>query len=411
MSSKKWKYAVGEKGGTVTVYEREVGGLLYARAFDASLQSGKGGYRRISLGHRDKDRAKAFALEQAAKLQQGRSDLSMGRITLTALFGLYRTHRTPRKTPGVQKSDDRLIEMWTRFLGAGKDPHSITLGEWEAFIDARRSGAMDARGKSVRDEKPRLVRARPVEIDLKWLKAVLNWGTKWRSRDGRYLLRENAVRGYEIPTEKNPLRPVVSQDRYEATRAVSDQITMEMRPNSKREGQRSYLTEILDIVNGTGRRISAVCSLTYEDLSLSEGPYGSICWPADTDKMGHESTVPISPAVRAALDRIHAERPGIGAVPLFPSPSDPAKPMTRHLADKWLRKAERLAGLEPLKGSLWHAYRRKWGSERKHLPDVDVAAAGGWKDTVSLKRAYQQADADTILSVVLSGGELREKQA
>ena len=60
---------------------------------------------------------------------------------------------------------------------------------------------------------------------------------------------------------------------------------------------------------------------------------------------------------------------------------------------------------------LWHAYRRKWGSERKHLPDVEAAAAGAWKDTVSLKRAYQQADADTILSVVLSGGELREKQA
>ena len=186
---------------------------------------------------------------------------------------------------------------------------------------------------------------------------------------------------------------------------------MEMRVNSKREGQRSYLSEILEIVNGTGRRLSAACSLTYEDLSLSEGPYGSIRWPADTDKMGHESTVPISPAVRAALERILAERPGIGAAPLFPAPGDPTKPMTRHLADKWLRKAEKLAGLEPLKGSLWHAYRRKWGSERKHLPDVDVAAAGGWKDTMSLKRAYQQADADTILSVVLSGGELREKQA
>ena len=186
---------------------------------------------------------------------------------------------------------------------------------------------------------------------------------------------------------------------------------MEMRVNGKREGQRSYLSEILDIVNGTGRRLSAVCSLTYEDLSLSEGPYGSIRWPADTDKMGHEFKVPISPSVRAALERILAERPGIGAAPLFPSPSDPTEPMTRHLADKWLRKAEKLAGLEPLKGSLWHAYRRKWGSERKHLPDVDVAAAGGWKDIMSLKRSYQQADADNILSVVLSGGELREKQA
>jgi hypothetical protein len=50
------------------------------------------------------------------------------------------------------------------------------------------------------------------------------------------------------------------------------------------------------------------------------------------------------------------------------------------------------------------------GSERKHLPDVDAAGAGGWKGTVSPKRAYQQADANTILTVVLSGGEPREKQ-
>jgi len=301
--------------------------------------------------------------------------------------------------------------MWTRFLGARKDPSTIALREWEVFTDARRSGAIDPRGRNVKEGNRKPIRARPVEIDLKWLKAVLNWGTKWRTREGRYLLIENPVRGYQILTEKNPRRPVVSEDRYEATRAVSNQVTMEIRWTSERVGQRSYFSEILDIVNGTGRRISAVCALTYQDLDLTDGPYGSIRWPADTDKMGHESTVPISPPVRAAIDRILRERPGIGAAPLFPSPGDPTQPMTRHLADKWLRKAEKLAGLEPQVGSLWHAYRRKWGSERKHLPDVDVAAAGGWKDTVSLKRAYQQADAATILSVVLNGGELREEQA
>ena len=37
--------------------------------------------------------------------------------------------------------------------------------------------------------------------------------------------------------------------------------------------------------------------------------------------------------------------------------------------------------------------------------------AGRSLHTVSLKRAYQQADADTILSVVLNRGELREEQA
>ena len=153
------------------------------------------------------------------------------------------------------------------------------------------------------------------------------------------------------------------------------------------------------------------CRLTFADLMLEEGPHGSIRWPADTDKMGHESTVPISPPVRAALDRIHAERPGIGAAPLFPSPGDPTKPMTRHLADKWLRKAEKLAGVETQVGSLWHAYRRKWATERKHLPDADVAAAGGWTNSLTLKKVYQQSDAETMLQVVLGGGELREHKA
>ena len=172
---------------------------------------------------------------------------------------------------------------------------------------------------------------------------------------------------------------------------------------------RSYLTEILDILNGSGQRLSAVCSLTFDDLRLNEGgPDGLIRWPADTDKIGVESTVPISPAVRKALDRIIAEHPGIGRAPLFPSPGDPTKPMTRHLAGKWLRKAEKFAGLEPLVGSLWHAYRRKWATERKDLSDVDVAAAGGWKNAMTLKRVYQQADAATMLEVVLGGVELRE---
>ena len=337
--------------------------------------------------------------------------MTLGRITLTRLVSDYWTHRTPRKSTGEQKADRTRGKLWIRVLGADKDPHKITLGEWEAFIDARQSGAINARGEPRPAGKRRPVRNRSVEEDLKWLKWVLNWGTKWQTKEGQYLMRENPVRGYDIPTEKNPMRPVATQDRYEAIRAVTDEVMMEIRWNGKREEQRSYLSEIFDIANGTGRRLSAVCSLRYDDLSLSDEPYGSIRWPADTDKMGHESTVPISPSVRAALDRIHADRPGIGAAPLFPSPGDPTQPMTRHLADKWLRKAEKLASVAPQKGSLWHAYRRKWATERKNLSDTDVAAAGGWQNSLTLRKVYQQADAETMLHVVLHGSELRERKA
>jgi len=405
---KRWSYSAGERPHTVVVEEREVGGTLRVRAWDATKGGGKGGWVRRSLGHRDREAAKTYALERAAKLSKGDADLRQGKVTLGQVFALYKSRRTPRKSLKEQKADARRRELWTSVLGAGKDPHKVFLSEWERFIDFRTSGEIDARGKAVAEAERATVGTRSVEADLKWLRWVFNWAAKWRTAQGQYLMHENPVRGYEIPTEKNPRRPVASTDRYDAIRKISDQQQMEIRWNGKRETQRSYLSELLDIVNGTGRRISAVCQLRYEDLRLSEGPYGSIRWPADTDKGGRESCVPISPSVRHALDRVLRARPGIGFAPLFPKPTDRALPLSIHLASKWLREGEKLAGLDTQSGSLWHAYRRKWVTERKHLPDVDVAAAGGWKDTQALKSAYQQADTETMLRVVLEAGELRE---
>ena len=80
------------------------------------------------------------------------------------------------------------------------------------------------------------------------------------------------------------------------------------------------------------------------------------------------------------------------------------------MADKWLRRGEELAKLEPQEGSLWHAYRRGWATARKHMPDVDVARAGGWANPATPGASYQQADDETILRVVLGGDELRKAQ-
>lgn len=89
-------------------------------------------------------------------------------------------------------------------------------------------------------------------------------------------------------------------------------------------------------------------------------------------------------------------------------PEDPRRPVRQEQASTWLRKAERLAKLAALDGSLWHAYRRLWASARKDLPDVDVAQAGGWSSLEALKRAYQQPDDATMLRVVMHRVELRE---
>lgn len=411
---RRWTHKAGGKGGSVTVYERSPGGPLYARVFDPSIAGGKGGYRRVSLKHTDRERAKTYALEQAAKLRQGRNDLVNGKVTLGQLFARYQAHRSPRKTIGDQAEDRRRAEMFARVLGAGKDPHFISLGEWEAFIDARGSGAIGPVGGLVSIASRKAVRTRTIQADCKWLRHVLTWGTKWRDQHGRYLLRENPVRGFDIPTEKNPRRPVASTDRYERIRAASDQINMDVRWDGHRRSRRSYLTELLDIVHGTGRRISAICALRYEDLQLERTdarPNGAIRWPESTDKMGRETTAPVNPSVRAALDRVIAERPGIGAAYLFPSMTDLTRPIRSEVASEWLRRAERLAGVPKQEGSLWHAFRRGWATARKHMPDVDVAAAGGWKDVSTLRVSYQRPDPRTMLEVVEGGRELRERKA
>ena len=361
---------------------------------------------RRSLEHADREKAEAYALAQAAKLRRGHQAIDRVKVTLAQVFAAYFRYRTPRKSEREQLADRRRVEMWTRTMGADMDPHEITLRAWESFVDRRASGEIDARGKPVAEPRP--VRPRAVEADCNWLGWVFNWAAKWRGEHGGYLMRENPVRGFERPKDASPRRPVATQDRFDAVRAKSDLVMMEIRWHGKREGCRSYLSELLDIAQGTGRRISAVCSLTYADLRMNDGPHGSIRWPADTDKAGRETVVPIGPTVRAALDRILRERAGIGTAPLFPSPQTPRQPIRYELAAAWLREAEQLANVEPHDGSLWHAYRRSWATSRKHLPDVDVAAAGGWKSTETLRRVYQQPDADTMLRVVLEPALLRE---
>jgi len=74
--------------------------------------------------------------------------------------------------------------------------------------------------------------------------------------------------------------------------------------------------------------------------------------------------------------------------------------MNKMRAEYWLTRAETAAKIPKLERGLWHAFRRLWSVERKHLPDVDVAKAGGWRALATMKRSYQQADPATVLQVI-----------
>jgi hypothetical protein len=69
---------------------------------------------------------------------------------------------------------------------------------------------------------------------------------------------------------------------------------------------------------------------------------------------------------------------------------------------------QRAAGVPKLPQDSFHGLRRKWVSERKHLPDVDVAKAGGWRSISTMKRSYQLADEAGVLEAVLESRKLRD---
>jgi hypothetical protein len=82
-------------------------------------------------------------------------------------------------------------------------------------------------------------------------------------------------------------------------------------------------------------------------------------------------------------------------------------PWPREIFGEQLLVAEQKAGLEHLKGGAWHPFRRKWATERKDLPLVDVKATGGWRDTNTLLTCYQQTDEASMLRVMNAPSKLR----
>jgi integrase len=242
---------------------------------------------------------------------------------------------------------------------------------------------------------------------------MLRWATTVRvQRGARRLLEANPLEGMKLEREKNPRRPVATWERFEQTRAA----IAELRAAESEAADRVRWVQLdlaLVVVEATGRRIGAVRQLRWEDVDLARG---RIRWRAATDKKRREWGTPIPPALVDEIKRARAtiaELAGLQALQgfVFYAAADPARPVRRDVLNRWLERAEAHAELAPLDGGLWHPYRRKWATERKHHPLKDVAAAGGWKDVGTLLTCYTAADDETVLAVMSEARKVRDAQA
>ncbi len=401
---KVWSESIGPYGHRVRLYEDPRSGIIYGEMRDPSRS---GHYRCVSLRHWDRERAIAWAHQQVNEWMERGEHARTQVPTLARILSLYLERETPAKCVSEQQADTRRAKLWARVLGPQKDLSRLTLREWNEFIEARRSGRIDSEGIVTPADQREPVRDSTVGGDLTFLVTVCHWARRWKEEDRRLLPGDDPTLGLPRPKEKNPRRPLVTDDRFERVRAASDNVMMVRGRGKTARVERSYLSEVLDIAHGTGRRISAILALRYQDVRWQDGNPAAIQWPADTDKLGKESLVPVNGEVRRALNRIFSDRPGIGGGCLFPAVNDHSIPIATETVAQWLLKAEALAGLPKQDGSLFHAYRRGWATARKHLPIQDVMAAGGWSEPTTLQTCYQQPDEATLLRVVSEPAELR----
>lgn len=376
---KTWRKSLGERGLRVVLFERKPGGPLYREVWI----DGQRAASKKSLRHRDRQRAEADGYRLLARLKSHQDARDRRDLTLETLFDMYvesPAHRA--KKDRTRREDERKLEWVVHGLGPERSVRSLSPDDVERYTQARLRGEC-ATGKRVG--------ARTVAADLKALSTMLNWATRERDRQGEPLLTFNPLRGVRLPREKNPKRPVETYDRYLKLMDVAE--TVDPR-----------LPLAVTLAESTGRRIGAILKLRREDLDLDRLPHGWVRFRAEHDKTGHEQWVPMTQLARRVvlehLQRVPAEEW------LFPGERSADKPVGVSVMSRLLADAYEEADLARLEGGLWHPWRRKWATERKGLPLKDVAAAGGWSDTATLLRSYQQSDEATLTHVVLEAPKL-----
>ena len=327
-----------------------------------------------SLKHRDWEKAKQQADEFAVNYVQPQpeSESEPEPLTLGRLFDIYGEEVTPTKAVTSRTYEHAAAKMFSEFLGRERDPRTLSLTEWDRFIEAR------TEGRAGMSREP--VGARTVQRDLRFLLGVLNWAAVRGAGHGGTLLERNPLKGLRLPKEKNPRRVILTSEEYQSLLEVADQVDWRFKV-------------ALVLTHETGHRIGAIRQLRWSDINFEDG---AIRWRASTEKTGYEHVTPMSDQARAVLRLAQKKSPGIGDAYVLPAPTRREEPMSKYLATSWWKKAELLAGLAPQRWRGWHSLRRRFASDLMDLPLKLLCTLGGWKSPQTVLECYQHPDQEAM---------------
>ncbi|MGH7604181.1 MAG: tyrosine-type recombinase/integrase [Gemmatimonadaceae bacterium] len=371
-------------GYTVRIGEYAPAGTLHVfQWIDGKQRSRSVEKTRADLGSNPKEQERQarilgrMLIAELAAQHEGSSlpSVSSVPLTLEALANRYEEDGFSGRSDGYKRDALASIRRIAAFLG-DVAVNDLTPSGAARYIEHRTKQGHKPAGRS----------------DLVALSIAANWAI------GEKMLAVNPLADRKTlkvlkEAKTKPSRPVANKARYTALKAKAPELP-------------PVFGVLLDLAWHTGRRITAILSLKWKDVSFektADSPFGCITWYAGVkeDNKKHEHTRPMNSVVSAALKVWQRTTGGIGAQWVFPSETDAAKSLERHTTKKWLQRSEKLAELEHMKHGGWHAFRRGWATARKHFPLKDVAEAGGWRETQSVLECYVQSDTETTNKVML----------
>jgi integrase len=398
-----WTLSLGERGYRVRLFENsEKGGMIYR---EVQLPGGK--KSRCSLGTRDREHAAELGRQLVGGLMAGqappmpKAPLRLGELCKQFLAeSPTLLDNTARDQAGAKTR----LAIVRAVLGDARDVTTLSENDVRQFEARRRAGGIHYGGT----EPTKDVRQRAVQADIKLLKQALYWACSVTRPDGTRMLERNPLQYVRVKGEHDVQRPIASLERFEATREA-------MRGFQQRYGEESRtLGKKLDraraerrhhgwiraelalvLLEATGRRRSSIIGLQWSDFDFATC---RITWRPEHDKKRRTSVVPYPSSLFDAM-RDFQRRLGAVGGHLFPRQAETATHAPRELISQWIRTAEVGAGLPKLKGGTTHPYRRKFRSEKRHLPTKSVAIAGGWSDVATMERCYDLPDDADVLAV------------
>lgn len=385
----KWTRSLGNRGARIRLFQKRRDGVFYR----AIWLSG-GGIDRKSLGTRDRAEAEKLGTALLSALLRDEDVGSSAALSLGMLWRKYKTESDDflDNTPSSKRDAEGHAQVLLGFFGDDCEVRSLTGADQRAFTQKRLAGGIECGIDRVTVP----VRARSVQMDIQLLHTMLKWALTVRVNGGRRLLDHHPLAGVKRLREVNPKRPVATAERFEKTRKAA-QLLAENAVTDAGRAKWIKLELALVLAEATGRRLGSIRQLRWDDVDFKQG---TIRWRAATDKKGKEWKIPMPPSLKQELVSFRRKMGSAFGQLVFPSHDRPDVPLRTDQLSQWLITAEKKAKLPKLDGSLWHAYRRGWATERKHYPVADVAAAGGWRDIGTLIRCYQLPDDATLLRVM-----------